>query len=169
MGIFQYFCGMNKRIFSFIIFALASVSTFSQVPDVSLRKMDGGTVRLQSLVGAGHPTVVTFFATWCKPCMRELNALADVYGDWQSETGVEVIAVSLDKAQDIEKVKPLVDGNGWDFTVLLDPEGEFGRLMQVQSIPHVFIYDKSGKLLEQHTGYTDGSEEEILKIVKSGL
>lgn len=99
--------------------------------------------------------------------MRELNAINDVYEEWQEEYGVQVVAVSIDRAQDQEKVKPLVDGNGWDFMVLLDADNEFKRAMQVQNIPHVFVVDKNGTIVEQHNGYVDGEESKLVEKFKN--
>ena len=69
--------------------------------------------------------------------------------------------VSVDQGQDEQKVKPLVDGNGWEYHVLLDPNGTFKRAMGVQSIPHLFVIDSKGKTVYNHVGYTDGDEEAI--------
>ena len=92
-----------------------------------------------------------------------------MYADWQEETGVKVYIVSIDQAQNINKVKPLVDGEGWEYEVLLDPNGDFRRAMGVQTIPHVFIIDGKGKIAESRSGYTDGSEEHLIEKVRELL
>jgi peroxiredoxin len=145
---------------------LCGLSGYATLPEVSLHDMNGQTVHVASLAQTGKPVIISFFATWCKPCMRELNALNEVYADWQDETGVTIYIVSTDQAQDIHKVKPLVNGNGWEFKVLLDPNGTFKRAMNVQSIPHVFVLDSKGDIVFNHMGYNAGDELEILKKVK---
>jgi peroxiredoxin len=128
--------------------------------------MDGKEVNVAELGKSGKPLVLSFFATWCKPCMRELKAIDELYPDWQDETGVTMYIVSIDQAQDIQKVAPLVNGNGWEYKVLLDPNGELKRAMNVQNIPHLFVIDSKGKIVYNHTGYTEGDESEIRAFLK---
>lgn len=134
----------------------------AELPMVQLRDIHGATVNTAEL-SDNRPVIIAFFATWCKPCMRELQAIDEVYADWQDQTGVEMYIVSIDQGQDSKKVKPLVDGYGWDYRVLLDPNGELKRAMNVQNIPHVVVLDKNGTIVYNHTGYTEGSEQEIRK------
>ena len=142
------------------------LSSFAALPDVTLRDIDGKEVNVASLTKSGKPVIISFFATWCKPCMRELKAIDELYADWQDETGVTMYIVSTDQAQDAHKVKPLVNGNGWEYKVLLDPNGTLKRAMNVQSIPHLFIIDSKGKTVYNHVGYTDGDENEIVKYLR---
>ena len=97
-------------------------------------------------------------------------ALNDVYADWQDETGVKIYAVSIDDSRSTAKVKPVVEGKGWDFDILLDVNSDLKRAMNVSNPPHTFLFDGNGKLVYQHTGYIEGGEEElyeeILKIAK---
>lgn len=157
---------MMKRIGISLILALCVLNVFAALPDVTLRDMDGKEVNVANLTKSGKPVIISFFATWCKPCMRELKAIDELYADWQDETGVTMYIVSIDQAQDTHKVKPLVNGNGWEYKVLLDPNGTLKRAMNVQSIPHLFIIDSKGKTVYNHVGYTDGDENEIAKYLR---
>lgn len=138
----------------------------AQLPSVQLKSIDGKTVDTSKLSNDGKPFIISFFATWCKPCQRELKAINEVYADWQEETGVKVIAVSIDQAQNIAKVKPLVDGFGWEYEVLLDPNSDFKRALGVNMIPAVFVIDGNGKIVDTRSGYTDGSEEHLIEKVR---
>ena len=154
---------MKKRIGISLVAALSVLSCFAALPEVTLRSMDGKEVNVSTLGVSGKPVIISFFATWCKPCMRELKAIDELYADWQDETGVEMYLVSIDQGQDVQKVAPLVNGYGWEYKVLLDPNGSLKRAMNVQNVPHLFVIDGKGKIVYQHTGYTPGDEEEVRK------
>ena len=139
---------------------------FAQLPSVKLKTLDGKTVDTSTLNNDGKPFIISFFATWCKPCNRELKAIHEQYEEWQEETGVKVVAISIDQAQNINKVKPLVDGEEWEYEVLLDPNSEFRRAMGVQMIPHVFIIGGDGKIVESRSGYTEGGEQHLIEKVR---
>ena len=159
-----------KRILLLSALLLAGIAVaHAQLPSVTLKSIDGKTVDTAKLENGGKPFITSFFATWCKPCNRELNAIHEVYPDWQDETGVKVVAVSIDQAQNIQKVKPLVDSNGWEYDVLLDPNGDFKRAMGVNMIPHVFIVDGQGKIVESRSGYTEGGEAHLIEKVRELL
>lgn len=156
---------MRKLFATFFALVLA-LSAAAQLPSVQLKDTKGRTVNSATLSNGGKPFVISFFATWCKPCLRELRAISEVYPDWQDETGVKMYIVSVDDAQNTNKVKPLVDGEGWEFEVLLDANEDFYRALGLQAVPHVIVVDGKGKIVYSHTGYTDGSEEEIIKAVR---
>ena len=153
---------MKKLLFAIMLFACALTAS-AQMPVVTLNDIDGNKVRTDTLAAPGRPVIVSFFATWCKPCMRELSAIAEVYDDWQADTGVELIAISIDEAQTSQRVKPLVDANGWPYRVLLDPNGELKRALGIQLIPFVMILDENGQIVYKHNGYNDGAENELLE------
>lgn len=155
------------RLTALAVIAAVALGAQAQFPSVMLKDIDGKVVDTSKLSNDGKPFVISFFATWCKPCLRELKAIAEVYPDWQEETGMKLIAVSIDESQNAGKVKPLVAAEGWDYEVLLDTNSEFMRGMGVQMVPHVFVIDGDGKVVESHSGYTDGSESGIIDKIRS--
>lgn len=157
---------MKKFLFSMVVALCIAGNAAAQLPGVVLKDINGKAIKTDTLSNNGKPFIIDFFATWCKPCNRELTAISDVYEDWQKETGVKVIAISIDQAQNINKVKPLVDNHGWPYEVLLDPNGEFKRALGVQMIPYTLIIDGKGNIAYKHNGYTDGAEDELIEKVR---
>lgn len=157
---------MLKRLMLLVAMVAIAVGVQAQLPSVQLKTLDGQTVNAAELNNDGKPFVISFFATWCKPCNRELKAIHEYYPDWQDETGMRLIAISIDEAQNASKVKPLVDAEGWEYEVLLDPNKDLTRTLGIQSIPHVLIIDGEGNIVDSRSGYTDGSEEHIIEKIR---
>ncbi len=131
------------------------------IPSVRLKDLTGATIDTGMLENEGNPIVICFWATWCSPCKRELNNYMDYYGDWQDETGVKIVAVSIDDNRSTNRVSPYIMSSGWEFDILLDPVGDFKRAMQVVNVPHTFLYNGDGELVWSHNNYAEGDEEEL--------
>jgi peroxiredoxin len=152
-------------LFAFVLIGVLYVEA-QQLPSVQLKDINGKTVDTSKLNNDGKPFIISFFATWCKPCLRELEAIKDVYEEWQEETGVKLYAISIDEAQNSLKVGPEAKAKGWEYEVLLDPNSDFKRALGVNLIPAVFVVDGNGKIAFSRTGYTNGSEEHIIEEVR---
>lgn len=129
-----------------------------KVPSVKLLDMDGNEVNTADL-GFEGPVIISFWATWCSPCKRELNTIQDLYVDWQEETGVNLVAVSIDDERTKNSVPMYVDGKGWEYLVLMDTNSDFKRAMGVNNVPHTFLIDKDGNIVYSHNNYAPGDEE----------
>lgn len=158
---------MKKLVLLFCLFAIAATTElYAQLPAVTLKTIDGQSVKMDTISNDGKPFIIDFFATWCKPCQRELDAIAEVYDEWQEETGVKLIAVSIDQAQNVHKVKPLVSNHGWEYEVLLDSNEDLKRAFGIQMIPYTMIVDGQGNIAYKHIGYTDGDEQELINKIR---
>lgn len=163
---------MMNKILPLFVMLCAVFSGFTQdIPSIELKDLGDQTIDTRSFVEAAEgPVLFCFWATWCSPCKRELNNYADLYPDWQEETGVEIVAVSIDDPRSMMRVKPYVNSVSWDYTILLDPNKAFARAMQVNNVPHTFLVDTEGNVVWQHNNYADGDEdelyEELLKLAE---
>lgn len=158
---------MYKKILLSLSFLLISGLVFSQnsLPSINLKTLDGQNVNTSSIENDGKPIIISFWATWCSPCKRELNNINDVYEDWVEETGVKVIAISIDDTRQVFKVGPYVEGVAWEFDVLLDTNGDFKRAMNVNNVPFTFILDGNGKVVYEHNNYAEGDEDEMYEKI----
>jgi cytochrome c biogenesis protein CcmG, thiol:disulfide interchange protein DsbE len=138
-----------------------------KVPSVKLVDMSGKAVNTADLTLNG-PVIISFWATWCAPCKKELNTIHERYEDWVEETGVTLIAIAIDDEKTKSQVAVYVNGKAWDYTVLMDPNWDFKRAMGVNNVPHTFLVDKNGNIVYSHNNYAPGDEEklyqELLKL-----
>ena len=164
-----------KQILIITSFLLISTAVFSQgttisksrlLPNVDVKDVKGNPFNTSKITNDGKPIIISFWATWCKPCIKELTTITDVYPDWQKETGVKLYAVSIDDARSSSQVGPLANGKGWDYEVLLDPNSDFKRAMNVGPIPHTFVINGKGEIVWQHTSFSEGAELDLINIVR---
>ena len=159
---------MKKILLLIMIVTLSvglSVGQSKKLPSVKLKNLSGKTVDISQIKNQGKPMIISFWATWCKPCKVELNTIAEDYDDWIDETGVHLIAVSIDDARSSGRVEPYVNAQGWDYTVLLDPNGDLKRAMNVNNVPHTFLVSGNGTIVWDHNNYSPGDEKELYKEV----
>ena len=151
---------MKKIIISLLLISSFFVQAQKSLPNIKLKNLDGKMVLLSDLT-KDKTVVLSFWATWCGPCINELDAISEQYEDLQEE-GFELIAVSIDDARTKARVKPLINGKDWDYTILLDSNQELKRSLNITNVPYVIIV-KNGKIVYTHSGYNPGSEEELIK------
>lgn len=144
----------------------ATVTDGNTLPAIDVKTMDGKSVNIQELVGKGKITVISFWATWCSPCKRELDAIADIYPDWQKDLNVELLAVTIDDARGVAKVPAMVASKGWEYTVLSDSKQELQRALNFQTVPQTFLLNAAGEIIYTHSGYTSGDEYELEDEIK---
>ena len=150
-----------KKIISIFLFSSIVLFSYSQLPNINLKDVNGDTKNLSKFSNNGKPMIISFWATWCKPCKAELNTIAEEYDDWVDETGVQLIAISIDDARSSTRVEPYINAQGWEYMVLLDPNGDYKRAMNVNNVPHTFLVNGSGKIVWDHNNYSTGDEEEL--------
>lgn len=160
---------MKKTILFLTSIFFCATLTLAQgksLPNIDVKTLQGKTINIQDLENDGKPMVISFWATWCKPCKKELNTIAEVYDDWQEETGVKLIAISIDDTRSMSKVAPYVNSSDWDYEVYLDSNSDLKRAMGISTVPHTFLINGEGKIVWNHKGYIDGDEEELYEQIQ---
>lgn len=156
---------MKKILPLFLLMVSFCAISQNELPKVDLKTMDGKTVSSSELSKEDKIVIVSLWATWCVPCLKELDAISEVYDEWQSETNVELIAVSVDDSRTVKRVKPLINGKGWDYTILLDTNNDFQRALGAATVPLTLLI-KNNEIVFRHSGYSPGSEMELYEKIK---
>ena len=155
-----------KRLLPLFL-ALVAFSAFAQdeLPRVDMTTLDGQPINSKDLSTDDNVVVVSLWATWCVPCIKELDAISEIYPDWQEETNVKLYAVSIDDSRGVKRVKPLVNGKGWEYTVLLDTNNDFKRALGAATVPLTLLV-KNNKIVYRHSGYSPGAEIALYEKIK---
>lgn len=147
---------------------LCLLDTFAQksLPDVSIKNSQGQIISTRQFGETSQPTIISFWATWCKPCLQEINAINENLANWKTESKVRFIAISVDDSRSKGRVPTLVNSKKWQFEVYIDENGDFQRALNVLNVPHTFVLDAKGKIIYQHTSYASGDEEAYIEAIR---
>ncbi len=156
------------RLWYIAFLILLSSIAFSQksLPDIPIKDLKGQTLSSNKLIESSQPTIISFWATWCKPCLQEINAINEHLEEWKQETNVKFIAISVDDSRSKARVSTYVHSKKWQFDVFTDENGDFQRALNVLNVPHTIILDAKGKIIFQHTSYASGDEEEYIEVIR---
>ncbi len=163
---------MKKLIIGLVIFScLIGISAAQNaegrvIPSADVKTVEGKTVNSSKFENGGKPIIISFWATWCKPCKKELDAISDNFADWQKETGVKLIAISIDDSRSSGKVGTDAKSHGWDYEIYIDENQDFKRAMNVNNVPHAFIINGKGEIVWQHNSYAEGDEDKMYEALK---
>jgi cytochrome c biogenesis protein CcmG, thiol:disulfide interchange protein DsbE len=156
----------RSLILSITTLFLIAFTNGKPFPSATVKTLQGKTVNVKDYVGNGKITVVSFWATWCSPCKRELDAFKDLYPAWQKDYGVDIVAITIDDARGMAKVPGMVKSKGWDYTILSDSNGKLQQSLNFQTIPQTFLVDAAGNIVASHNGYNPGDEFELEEKIK---
>lgn len=146
----------------FLTLFLASITMFAQseFPSINITTLEGQTINTNQLSTDNKVTIISLWATWCVPCLKELDAISEVYPDWQEETGVKLIAISVDDSRTINRVRPMVNGKNWDYQIYLDTNNDLQRALGASTVPLTLLV-QNNKIVHRHSGYTPGAEFDL--------
>lgn len=143
-----------------------SASDSGKFPSAQLKTLEGETVEISDVISENKKTIISFWASWCKPCKNEMDAVAELYEEWQEEYEVEFVAITIDNARGLAKVPAIVSTKDWDYTFLSDTNQELKQALNFQTIPQTFVVDQDNNILYSHNGYTPGDELELEEYLK---
>lgn len=150
----------------FVVMFFCHISVSQIIPSIDIKTLEGKTINTASFDNNGDPIVISFWALWCKNCIKELEAIAEIYEDWQDETNAKLIAISIDDSRNTSKLKPFINSKGWEYEIYHDPNSDFKRALGINQIPHTFLLNGKNEIISEHVGYTDGQEEELYDKIK---
>lgn len=151
---------------AFVALCFFKTSAQKNLPDISIKDLQGQSISTKQFGETSQPTIISFWATWCKPCLQEINAINENLADWKTETKVRFIAISVDDSRSKGRVPTLVNSKKWQFEVYIDENGDFQRALNVLNVPHTFVLDDKGKIIYQHTSYASGDEEAYIEAIR---
>lgn len=136
-------------------------------PNVTIDALDGGRVELAAL--RGQVVVISFWATWCRPCLQELPHLAGFQTQYGPQ-GLSVLAISTDQPDSLPQVRAITRRNSWSFQVLLDPDGAVQQLLNPRGTnPFTLVLDRQGRIVYAHEGYSSGDEVAVEQLIQTLL
>ena len=137
------------------------------LPDLSVKLLDGKQVRLSVLLEEG-PLLVSFWATWCAPCKKEMIFLEEFHQKY-NENSFRVLAISTDSPKSMSKVKSYIRAKKYTFLVGIDPNQDIAKKMNALLMPTTLILNKDRKVSWYHQGFIPGDEKEIEVQIRAVL
>ena len=148
-----------------ILFILFYINGLCQdiIPNTPLKNLEKELVYTNKLFDQDKFYIVSFWATWCIPCINELDAIVDIYDDLEKDN-IKVIAISTDDSRTKKRVRPMISGKDWNFKILLDENHDLKRALNIVGIPHTII-TKGAKIIYRRVGYSPGEEVELFDFI----
>lgn len=161
---------MIHKICAFLslLFFVTNINAQENFGNSKLKAMTGKEIDFADIISNSNDTmiVVSFWATWCIPCIAELDNINDEYKEKQSVKPFKFIGIAIDDSRTAQRVKSFVKGKGWQFDVYQDINSELKRNLNVTDVPHVLII-KNHKIVYRHTGYIAGEEDNLFEKIKN--
>lgn len=158
---------MKKLLFAIVCATSANIAVAQDLPNTQVKDVNTGKkAPFNQTIEKGKVTVVSFWATWCVPCKKEIKNISRKLADWKKEVDFNYMTMSIDEARAEGLVRTYAISQGWEFPYYIDANSDLKRSLNFQSVPFTLIIDKEGKAAWKHTGYEEGGENEVFEKVK---
>lgn len=158
---------MPKFQIFFILLVFSTIaSAQKKLPTVRVETATGHWQLLTELTSNEGFTIISFWATWCKPCLKELDAFKATLAAHPTTAPVRLLAVSVDDSRTKARVPLIVKSKQWPITLLYDTNGDVQRALQVLAVPHTFIVNSKNEIIYQHTSFVLGDEQVYFEKMK---
>lgn len=149
---------MKKFLYFFTL--LLCCLLVAKAQNVNIENLKGEKVSFSDVIKGDKPVIVSFWATWCKPCLMEMDALKELKDEWDGK--VRIVSISIDDSRSKAKVPSFVKGRNLPFEIYLDTNQDLYKRLNVQNVPFLFVFHK-GKQVYKHSGYSPGDEEYLIE------
>ena len=139
------------------------------IPDVDLRDVNGNQVSSLDMIHAGAPTLLVFWKSTSRTCCENIEMLQETWESELKQRGVRMIAICVDCNGSWGYVKPLVNGNNWDFDNYVDVNGDLKRAMNVGEVPCTMLFDSDQQMICRYNSGYSGSQAYICKNILDHL
>ena len=158
---------MKKILIAFVYLCFAAGLQAQDLPNTMIKDVKTGRkVAFNHTIKKGKVTVISFWATWCIPCKKEIKNISLKLPKWHKEADFNYETVSIDKVEAQGLVRTYALSQGWDFPYYIDANSDLMRSLGFQNVPFTVIIDKHGKIAFTHTGYEEGDEAEVWAKIK---
>jgi peroxiredoxin len=164
---------MFKKILTALIFIFLTAflatgyAAEKKARDFKLCDLDNNRVSLESLLGKG-PVYIALWATWCKPCIKELEIVSRMYEEYK-DRGFLLVGINEDSGRSYSKVKSFVKAKGWTFPILLDSDEKVKRDYRAFGLPYSVILDPEGNIIHTAYGFRPGDESKVIELIEPFL
>jgi thiol-disulfide isomerase/thioredoxin len=150
-----------------LFLAVAARAQSTELPDTQIKDLASGKkIAFNEAFEPGKVTLVSFWATWCVPCKKEIKNIREQMAEVKQEADFNFVTVSIDESRAEGLVRSYAKSQGWDFPYYIDPNSDLKRSLNFQTVPFTIIVDKNGKIVYMHSGYEEGGEHEVFARIK---
>jgi len=138
----------------------------NELPTTTVKDLKGASIPFNQTIEKGKVTIVSFWATWCIPCKKEIKTIREKLPEWKTQADINYMTVSVDESKATAMVKSYAKSQGWEFPAYMDPNSDLKRSLNFQNVPFTIIVDKEGKVAYMHSGFEEGSEDDVFAKAK---